>query len=186
MPNEISHDPRIDPRIRAMFGEFDIPAGADVASREELLAEANTPEAHAVHEAMKQLFDSCDNEEVAPSTGLSIKDYDFVSQPDGNRARIQFIRPDSGSRLPCVYYIHGGGMQSLSCYYGNYRAWGKIIAARGVAVAMVDFRNALLPSSLPEVASMGPGAALRWCPRTSSVSWTSRARLRMPSTAPIF
>ena len=50
--------------------------------------------------------------------------------------------------LPGVYYIHGGGMQTLSCFDGNYRAWGRIIAAQGVAVAMVDFRNALTPSSV--------------------------------------
>ena len=40
----------------------------------------------------------------------------------------------------------------LTCFYGNYRAWGRIIAANCVAVAMVDFRNALVPSSVPEVA----------------------------------
>ena len=51
--------------------------------------------------------------------------------------------------LPCVYYIHGGGMETMSCYDGNYRAWGRIIAAQGVAVAMVDFRNAWSPSSVP-------------------------------------
>lgn len=167
MPNKISQDPRIDPRLRAMFGEFQVPGGGDVAKREELLAEANSEESLAIQEAMQQIFESCDNEEVAPSAGLSITDHDFVSQPDGNRARIQFIRPDSDAPLPCVYYIHGGGMQALSCYYGNYRAWGKIIAARGVAVAMVDFRNSLTPSSVPEVAPYPAGlddcvSGLRW------------------------
>ena len=34
---------------------------------------------------------------------------------------------------------------------GNYCAWGRIIAARGVTVAMVDFRNPLTPSSVPEI-----------------------------------
>jgi acetyl esterase len=58
-------------------------------------------------------------------------------------------------------------MQFLSCYDGNYRAWGRIIAANGVAVAMVDFRNALFPSSVPEVAPFPAGlndcvAGLRW------------------------
>jgi acetyl esterase/lipase len=48
-------------------------------------------------------------------------------------------------------------MASLSCYYGNYRAWGRIIAAQGVAVAMVEFRNAVSPSALPEVAPYPAG-----------------------------
>ena len=66
-----------------------------------------------------------------------------------------------------MYYIHGGGMQSMSCYDGNYRAWGRMIAAQGVAVAMVDFRNALTPSSVPEVAPYPAGlndcvSGLKW------------------------
>ena len=80
---------------------------------------------------------------VAPSKGLAVTEHTFVSAPDGNTVNIRFIRPDGDDVLPCVYYIHGGGMATMSCYDGNYRAWGRIIAAQGVAVAMVDFRNAL-------------------------------------------
>ena len=69
--------------------------------------------------------------------------------------------------LGCVYYIHGGGMASMSCYDGMYRGWGKIIAANGVAVAMVDFRNCVSPSSVPEVAPFPAGlndcvSGLKW------------------------
>ena len=46
--------------------------------------------------------------------------------------------------LPCVYYIHGGGMATMSCFDGMYRGWGKHIAANGVAVVMVDFRNCVV------------------------------------------
>ena len=69
--------------------------------------------------------------------------------------------------LPCVYYIHGGGMATMSCYYGNYRAWGRMIASQGVAVAMVDFRNAVRASTAPEVAPYPAGlndcvSGLKW------------------------
>ena len=55
----------------------------------------------------------------------------------------------------------------MSCFWGLYRAWGKIIASRGVAVAMVDFRNCLTPSSAPEVGPYPAGlndcvSGLRW------------------------
>jgi len=59
--------------------------------------------------------------------------------------------------VPCIYYIHGGGMAAMSAFDGNYRAWGKIIAANGVAVAMIDFRNSVSPSSAPEVAKYPAG-----------------------------
>ena len=167
MTSKIAEDPRIDPRIKAIFSGMDLGGGGDVESREAMLEAANSEEATAVREGLRVFLDACDTEEIAPSAGLKIEDHEFTSQPDGNIAKIQYIRPDSAEKLPCVYYIHGGGMQSLSCYYGNYRAWGKIIAANGVAVAMVEFRNALIPSSLPEVAPYPAGlndcvSGLKW------------------------
>ena len=167
MSSKIADDPRIDPRIKAIFAGMDLAAGGDVESREAMVAVAQTAEAKAVQEGLKTFLDACDNEDIAPSTGLKIENYEFQSQPDGNTAKIQYIRPDSSEALPCVYYIHGGGMASMSCYYGNYRAWGKIIAAQGVAVAMVEFRNSVSPSALPEVAPYPAGlndcvSGLKW------------------------
>src|SRR5438094_3590915 len=152
MANKVTEDPRIDPRIKAVFGAFDFAvAVSDAESREQVLAEANTEEAVAQRQMVTAFLAMCDTEEIAPSKGLSVTEYTVTSQPDGNQINVRFIRPDGTDVLPCVYYIHGGGMQTMSCYDGNYRAWGRIIAAQGVAVAMVDFRNALAPSSVDEV-----------------------------------
>ncbi len=171
MTNKITEDPRIDPRIKALFGAMDLAAmgGGDVASREELLAESNSDEAKAAAGMMEQFLALSDSEEIAPSAGLTVRDLQFTSEPDGNGANILFIRPNGDEARPCVYYIHGGGMQSMSCTYGNYRAWGRIIAACGVAVAMVDFRNCLTPSSVPEVAPFPAG--LNDC--VSGVKWVA-------------
>ena len=116
---------------------------------------------------MTAMFEMLDNEQVAPSAGLTVRVETFRSEPDGNTVKIRFIRPDTTERLPCVYYIHGGGMMFMSCFDGLYRAWGKIIAAEGVAVAMVDFRNCLRPSSAPEVEPFPAGlndcvSGLKW------------------------
>jgi len=48
MTNQIAEDPRIDPRIKAVFGQMPVRSQGDVDSRETLLAEANTGEARAV------------------------------------------------------------------------------------------------------------------------------------------
>jgi len=169
MANSIAEDPRIDPRIKALFGgvDFGIGNATDVASRDELLADANSPEGIAMREGLQAFLNLCDTEEVASSAGLVTRSESITSQPDGNSINIQYIRPDSEETLPCVYYIHGGGMQAMSCYDGNYKAWGRIIAAQGVAVAMVDFRNAITPSSVPEVAPYPAGlndcvSGLKW------------------------
>ncbi len=166
--SKISEDPRIDPRLKKMLGAFPAPPKqGDAANREEMVAAANSPSAMAVREGMKTFLNMCDNEEIAPSAGLKITKHEFPSKPDGNTINIQFIRPDTDETLPCVYYIHGGGMQFMSCYDGMYRAWGRMIAGQGVAVAMIDFRNAMQPSSVPEVAPYPAG--LNDC--VSGVHW---------------
>jgi acetyl esterase len=167
MASKLAVDPRIDPRIKVVFAKFELPTPTSVASREEILAEEATESATAMAEGMKAFLDAMDTEEIAPSKGLSIRTERFTSSPDGNSINIQFIRPTDGKTLPCVYYIHGGGMAALSCYYGNYRAWGRMIAAQGVAVAMVDFRNAVRASTAPEVRPYPAGlndcvSGLKW------------------------
>jgi len=165
--SKMKSDPRIDPRIKALLGNMPPLNLGDVASRQEALEEANSPEGRARAKQMEMMFELVDNERVAPSAGLEMSTHEFVSSPDQNRVKVQFIRPASAQTLPCVYYIHGGGMQTMSCFFGIYRAWGKVLAAQGVAVAMVDFRNCLTPSSAPEVAPFPAGlndcvSGLKW------------------------
>ena len=165
--SKLVRDPRIDPRLKALFAWPDRPPVGDIASREALVAEANTPEALAAEAAMDMLFNACDSEENAPSAGLSIRTETYVSAPDGNSVQIGVIRPDTAERLPCVVYIHGGGMQTMSAFNGMYKAWGRIIASQGLAVVMPDFRNALRPSSAPQVLPFPAG--LNDC--VSAVKW---------------
>lgn len=165
---KITNDPRIDPRIKAVLGPAPDPERlGDVANREQLLTEEQAAAAKARVAMLEAMFKMCDNEEVAPSKGLRISTETFRSEPDGNTVKVQYIRPDTAERLPCVYYIHGGGMQYFSAFDGMYKAWGRIIAAQGVAVAMVDFRNAIRPSSAPELAPFPAGlndcvSGVRW------------------------
>jgi len=157
MANDIMSDRRIDPRIKALLEFLPEIEPSLATTREELLAEANTPEAIEGAETFRQFMALCDTEAVAPSAGLRIATQSIPSSPDGNTINLQVIRPEGDEVVPCVYYIHGGGMTNLSCFDGMYRAWGKLIAANGVAVVMVDFRNAISPSSVPEVAPYPAG-----------------------------
>ncbi|MGE3460596.1 MAG: alpha/beta hydrolase fold domain-containing protein [Pseudomonadales bacterium] len=166
-----ANDRRLDPRIRAMLSMMPVSSGGDADSREQLLAEARTEQAIAAREAMRAMLEAADDESVAPSRGLAVSTRTFHSAPDGNQVQVQFIRPDTSGVVPCVYYIHGGGMQAMSCFDGMYRAWGRIIAAEGVAVAMVDFRNCLVPSSAPQVEPFPAG--LNDC--VSGVKWLHEA-----------
>ncbi|WP_417593253.1 alpha/beta hydrolase fold domain-containing protein [Parasphingorhabdus sp.] len=160
-------DFRIDPRIKRTLAGFELPPAPNVESRAELLAEFESPDRVAEIAAMRAFLNSMDTEDIAPSTGLTIQNFEVVSAPDKNKILIQFIRPEGSAVLPCVYYIHGGGMAIFSCFDGNYRVWGRMLAAQNVAVAMVDFRNSLSPSSSVDVAAFPASlndciSGLRW------------------------
>lgn len=170
MTNKIVDDPRIDPRIKATMGMIPMTPQRDVANRDELLAETQTEQAAEMRELARALMDGLDIEEAAPSKGLSVIERTFTSQPDGNEINLRVTRPDDAADLPIVYYIHGGGMHAMSCYDGNYRAWAKTIAREGVVCAMVDFRNALTPSTAEEVAPFPAG--LNDC--VSGVRWVAQ------------
>ena len=167
MAYDIAADPRLDLRIKALLSALPPIIGADVESREAMVAAANSEAARAEAELFTAFMDLCDTEEAAPSKGLRVHTEKIESAPDGNTINLQVIRPDNDETVACVYYIHGGGMASLSCYDGMYRGWGKIIAANGVAVVMVDFRNCVVPSSAPEIEPFPAGlndcvSGLKW------------------------
>ena len=166
--SKLSNDPRIDPRLKRLFGKMPPMGGRDAADRDEVLARNQSEKAIAGRAVMAEFAERADTEEIAPSDGLTVTTETFTSAPDGNEIKVRFVRPDfAGERPACVYYIHGGGMATMSCFDGNYRAWARIIAAAGVAVAMVDFRNAVVASSAPEVAPFPAGlddcvSGVRW------------------------
>jgi acetyl esterase/lipase len=167
MTHDFATDTRLDPRLKVLLAGISIESGGDVDSRETLVAEANSEAARKQAETFRSFMDMCDSEDTAPSAGLRVHSEKVVSAPDGNTINLQVIRPDTDETLACVYYIHGGGMASLSCYDGMFRGWGKIIAANGVAVVMVDFRNSVVPSSTHDIAPFPAGlndcvSGLKW------------------------
>jgi acetyl esterase len=182
MVTRVSEDLRIDPRLKAALGGFEPIVGRDVSSRDELLAEENSKSAKALYDAMFAMMNSRDTEEIAPTSGLTSTSTQVISQPDGNTINLLIIRPEGNTRLPCVYYIHGGAMQIGSCFNGTYRAFARLIAAHNVCVILVDFRNCLLPSSVPEVAPFPAGlndciSGLRWVRASSATLNVDSARI---------
>ena len=159
MENKIKNDLRIDKRIRAVFGEVDFGSvtTTNATTREEILAEQETEEAIQGKAVMEMINNSPHYKEVVTDEGLITSTKEFTSSPDVNNIKIQYIRPDTDEKLPCVYYIHGGGMMISSCFDELYAAWGRCMARQGVAVAMVDFRNAMWASSAPEIAPFPAG-----------------------------
>jgi len=178
----LATDKRIDHRIRSLFADIPIGPRPNVSSRDEILEAEKSELGLAIAAMQFQWADKLDNEIIAPSAGLRITTESFVSSPDRNDIKVSYVRPDTNERLPCVYYIHGGGMEMMSCFNGMYRAWAKILAARGVAVAMIDFRNCVRPSSTAEVAPFPAGlndcvSGVRWLHEQADVLNIDRNRI---------
>jgi hypothetical protein len=88
-PSKIETDPRLDPRIKKVFAGWPAPVEKpNVSSREELLAQENSPAALAALARQTAFFDSMDSEEIAPSAGLSVRVETLTSSPDGNTIKI--------------------------------------------------------------------------------------------------
>ena len=98
--SKLSEDPRIDPRIKAIFGGMDTPAQPSAVNRDELLATMNDPAQSAAAEGLLAFLATADTEEIAPSGGLEISTVTFESQPDGNTVNIQLIRPEGDGPVP--------------------------------------------------------------------------------------
>jgi acetyl esterase/lipase len=180
--SDISNDRRLDPRVKWALRNVPVTSLGDIDSRERLLEVSNSEKAMALRQKAESLYEALDTEEVASSDGLSISVHEFVSSPDANSVKIRFVRPSDGAAVPCVYYIHGGGMQNGSCFDAMYRVWARVLAAQGVAVAMVDFRNCLTPSSAPEVEPFPAGlndcvSGLRWVVSAADELGIDRARI---------
>jgi acetyl esterase/lipase len=175
MASKLVDDPRIDPRIKVLFGSMPTTDPGDAVSREAMVAEAASPAGQQGAAFIKTFLDSADREDIAPSAGLEVRVEEIVSQPDGNPIKLRIVRPTGRESLPCVYYIHGGGMASMSCFDGNQRVWARLIAGAGVAVVMPDFRNSVSPSSTAEVAPYPAG--LNDC--VSGVKWVAANAARL-------
>ena len=164
---DIDADRRLDPRVKWALRNVPVTALGDIDDRERLLEISNSPKAIELRDKMEALYDTLDTEDVASSAGLAISVHEFVSAPDGNTVKIRFVRPVGDAVIPCVYYIHGGGMQNGTAFGAMYRVWARVLAAQGVAVAMVDFRNCVTPSSAPEIERFPAGlndcvSGLKW------------------------
>ena len=164
---DIESDHRLDPRVKWALRNAPVTSLGDVDSRETLLEISNSPKANALRDKTDALYDTLDTEDVASSDGLAISVHEFVSTPDENTVKVRFVRPEGDVVVPCVYYIHGGGMQNGTAFGAMYRVWARVLAAQGVAVAMVDFRNCVTPSSAPETEPFPAGlndcvSGLKW------------------------
>ena len=139
---DIRDDPRADPRMIAAMG----PIGLDVAPPPSPVTAA-TPIAEILEytllaEAGFEMLGGMLTANSAPATGVSSYEETIIGV-DGNSITLFIHRPETANGLmPCVVHTHGGGMAILSATGESYIRWREDLAATGMVVVGVEFRNA--------------------------------------------
>lgn len=147
-------DERIDCRIRDFFKKYPF----DINTKPEMVELLNSDEIGG-------------GEALSSSHGLEITTETITSSPDNNRIKVSVINPlrnENMKVIPCVVYIHGGGMSKYSCFYNNFQTLGRLIAHQGMVVVLPSFRNCQIPSEDGADISKFPGG-LNDC--ISTVKW---------------
>ncbi len=138
---DIRDDPRADPRMVAAMA----PLGLDVAPPPSPIT-AESPleeilEVIMLAEAGFQMVFGMANE-PADTPGVS-STVETITGTDGNEITLYIHRPDHvDTALPCVVHTHGGGMTILTAADPSYVRWRDSLAATGLVVVGVEFRNA--------------------------------------------
>lgn len=120
--------------------------GMDVAPPPSPVTAANTIDELLAFCAEAEVgFDALGGAVVAktpPVTGVSSYT-EVIRGVNGNDINLYVHRPDAvDGPVPCIVHTHGGGMAILKAANPNYVRWRDDLAATGMVVIGVEFRNA--------------------------------------------
>ena len=138
----LKDDPRADPRMLAAMA----PLGLDVAPPPSPV-DATTPLEDIlaytlVAEAGFDMLGGVLGANAAPVTGVTSYT-EVIKGVDGNDISLYVHKPTNVSGpVPCIVHTHGGGMAILKASNPNYVRWRDDLAATGLVVVGVEFRNA--------------------------------------------
>lgn len=163
-------DPRIDPRLVAAVEPFGL---ADPLPPSRLTAEVPLEDIRSALdriEAGSAHMMAAGVAGLRPVQGVECST-ETIAGPDGNEITLYLHRPveppergPGPATLPGVLHLHGGGCVMMSAADVNYVRWRDELAARGLVVVGVEFRNgagALGPHPFP--AGLDDSiAALEW------------------------
>jgi acetyl esterase/lipase len=144
-----------------MGGSGEIPTAPDpLPTWEENAAQAASGPMFKMREAMGPPFsdDATLASLVELGEGIDISAH-TTTGVDGNEIVLDFFRPtDAQGDIPCIYYIHGGGMASMSMRLNNFQQFARLVARQGVAVCLVEFRNSVVRTeAAPTIAPFPAG-----------------------------
>jgi acetyl esterase/lipase len=139
----LKDDPRADPRMIAAMAPVGLgeppppaPVTAD-SSLDELLAYCSEAEA-----GFEMLFGMLNGAGTVPLAEGVTSTVEVIRGIDGNDVTLFVHRPTNvDGPVPCLVHLHGGGMVLLEAAGPGFRIWRDDLAATGMVVVGVEFRN---------------------------------------------
>lgn len=135
----LGDDPRVDPRLLAAMASIGMAGPAEA-----LPVDGDSPieailEFAAATEAMfEELFEAM----RTASTEAVASSVQVITGKDGNDITLFVHRPaGADGPLPGLLHLHGGGMVILEAAGAAYAGWRDRLAAAGLVVVGVEFRN---------------------------------------------
>ncbi len=136
----LGDDPRADRRMVAALQ----PLGFDVAPEPSLDSSASIDELREFCRSIEPLYDQAFSFwfAQAPAAAGVERETRTITGRDGNEITLYVHRPaGASSPLPGLVHYHGGGMVILRAADVNYQWWRDHLAAQGLVVVGVEFRN---------------------------------------------
>lgn len=92
----------------------------------------------------ERLYETLPNETPADDIELEVEEeQETIRGPNGGNIKLHIFRPSlRGRSLPCVVFLHDGMMVIMKTLNKVHRRWCVSLAAQGMVVVAVDFRNA--------------------------------------------
>ena len=134
-------DPRTDPRMLdgLIAVELDVPGDAPPVTLDSPLDQLFEFISGMELFFQKVIQDCFSN--LPPVDGV-ISRTETITGSDGNEISLFIHYPEKmDGPLPCVFHTHGGGMVILSAECDNFVRWRNDLAATGMVVVGVEFRN---------------------------------------------
>jgi acetyl esterase len=137
----LKRDPRADPRVVAALAPFYLDTNVPAPPVTATSARAEQLEFCAGAELSFQAVLSGLVEGLAPVDGVH-SETTSITRSDGQTISLHVHRPvDTAGPMPCVLHMHGGGMVILEAADPAYVRWREELAATGIVVVGVEFRN---------------------------------------------
>ncbi len=160
----LATDPRADPRMIAAM----TPVGlAERTPAQPVTVDTPLEQIHEFNMIAEAGFDMLFSMMLAglPAVEGVERSVEVITGDDGNDITLYIHRPQGATgSLPGVLHLHGGGMTILEASGFGYQRWRDHLAASGLVVCGVEFRNASgklgphpFPAGLDDCSS-----ALRW------------------------